>query len=207
MKREKFIITCILVFLIGLSGSISTSAYELWSKGLYETPSQIYCSTNLSTAQRSRAIDAMTTWNTGCFTFDCLDYNGFTTATAFPDQDSMNLITGTATSESYLAKCTVVQKHYTLLWLDWYAVEYDINVNPAYTWYTGTSSSIPSTSYDFQSATLHELGHALGLDDTASQYITVNGQQQRIVMYSYLDDGLLARVLSQDDKQGVAYLY
>jgi hypothetical protein len=69
--------------------------------------------------------------------------------------------------------------------------------NAAFTWATNLSP----TAFDVQTIALHELGHALSLDD-----LNEDGQKS-MVMYYRFSEGQIKRSLTQDDINGITYLY
>ena len=73
----------------------------------------------------------------------------------------------------------------------------DIQFNTDFTW---SASGSPGT-LDLQTIALHELGHSLSLEDL---YGVVDIPK---VMYGAASMGEVKRVLAQDDKNGIAYLY
>lgn len=150
----------------------------------------------------------METWNDTCFSYDCLVYSGTTNTTTYAVEDNKNTITIASTTESYLGQTTATQKKYTFLWLNWYMEEFDININPKYSWYTlesetSITSSTYANYYDLESIILHELGHALGLDHASDK--TYNGV--KVVMYETMGSQQIIRVLSEDDRRGIVDLY
>lgn len=208
MKVKKLVIMSFCVFLLTFCLAISVSAYEYWHKGLQSIPSDIYISTSVSSAANARCRDAMETWNDTCFSYDCLVYSGTTSTTTYAVEDDKNTITIASTTESYLGQTTATQKKYTFLWLNWYMEEFDININPKYSWYTlesetSITSSTYANHYDLESMMLHELGHALGLDHAPDR--TYNGA--RVVMYESMASQQITRALSEDDRRGIVDLY
>ncbi len=77
-------------------------------------------------------------------------------------------------------------------------IECDIVFNDAYNW----SSTTPTSSQmDVQSVALHELGHWLNLDDL------YNSEDSGNVMYGYISNGQVKRVLQPCDISGICLIY
>lgn len=66
------------------------------------------------------------------------------------------------------------------------------------TWYTGSSTTVPSCQVDARTVALHEWGHAVSLRHSGS---TAD------VMYTYSPIGSTKRVLTTHDKDGIRWLY
>lgn len=208
MNTKKLCILCLFLFCATFCLVLSISAYQYAHKGLVSVPSTIYISDAVPEFGRLRCQDAMNTWNTTCFTYDCLYYGGTTSVNSYPTEDNTNTITYCETFDYYLGETNFTQKKYTFLWQNWYLKEFDINMNPASSWYMNSSTHGITLSaydgyYDFQSVILHELGHALGLDHSADSHYG----DQPIVMYSVLAIETTVRDLSEDDRLGVVNLY
>ena len=208
MKVKKLFFVCVLFFMVIFFSILSVSAYVYAHKGLSSVPCTIYLADSLSTSAQNRCVAAMETWNNGCFSYDCLTSGGTITMNSWGVEDNMNTITFVSTSDRYLGLTHMTQKKYTLLWLNWYLVEFDINMNPYFDWYVNTSTHGITLEafdgyYDFESTALHELGHALGLDHPDEQYS--NGAL--VVMYYSQDPQTTIRDLSEDDRLGVVNLY
>ncbi|MEO8538614.1 MAG: matrixin family metalloprotease [bacterium] len=73
------------------------------------------------------------------------------------------------------------------------AVEFDMQIDPEWTWTTGSPIQV-----DLQSVTLHEFGHALGLNHSA---------QGTAVMYASYSQGANKRTPAQDDIDGELAIY
>ena len=73
------------------------------------------------------------------------------------------------------------------------AVEFDMEIDPGWNWTTGGSIQV-----DLQSVALHEFGHALGLNHSASS---------SAVMYASYTSGTSKRTPSADDIAGIQAIY
>lgn len=78
-----------------------------------------------------------------------------------------------------------------------YLVESDIKFNTDFDWATNGSP----VAVDVETIALHELGHALSLDDLYSS------ADRDKVMYGYCSEGIIKRTLNQDDIDGIIHLY
>jgi hypothetical protein len=138
---------------------------------------------------------AMKTWTNVSTSNFIFTYRGTIATTAYGINDGINLICSgsfDAGYESTLALNTFYYNTQTGFLLD-----SDIKFNSAFTWATDGSAG----AYDIQSIGLHELGHALSLDDL------YNAGQESQTMYYRFSKGQIKRSLTQDDKDGITYLY
>jgi predicted Zn-dependent protease len=139
---------------------------------------------------------AMQTWTYVSTSNFSVVYKGATTSTAFGVNDGKNIICLGALGAEYDENTLAVNKF-------WYnsgtglLSDSDIKFNIAYTWATNSSA----TAFDVQTLALHELGHALALDDLYDKGDTAK------VMFYLCSLGEIKRSLTQDDKDGITYLY
>ncbi|UCE18327.1 MAG: matrixin family metalloprotease [Gemmatimonadota bacterium] len=140
--------------------------------------------------------NAMATW-TNCGSSLSFSYSGTSTSTAAA-QDGTNLmcwVTGTGA----VALCY----HFFNLnnWPNATMPEVDIVFDDGFTW-TIASTSPPLNTYDVESVALHELGHALGLDD---DWTVVAGVPK--VLYAWGTQQQIRRTLHAYDINGAQWIY
>ncbi len=140
---------------------------------------------------------AMQTWtnvSTSNFSFV---YQGYTASTAYAVQDGTNLICfGSFDDPGYDTTLALNTFWYTTQ--QGQLLDSDIKFNSAFSWATNRSA----TAYDVQTIALHELGHTLSLEDLID-----DSADKEKVMYGYCSPGQIKRSLTQDDKNGITYLY
>ena len=137
---------------------------------------------------------AMQTWTnvtTSSFSFV---YKGLTTNTASTSNDGANILCFGSLGAGYESTLALNTSWSTP---QGQLVDSDIKFNTAFAWATDSSPA----SYDVQTIALHELGHALALDDLYGSGDTAK------VMYGYCALGEIKRALAQDDRDGITYLY
>ncbi len=146
---------------------------------------------------------ALETWR--CATFINWQANTNTTSISSANDDNVNLITfnsGVAAgtlgrSYSYFSGTTtgVCNEENTVWWMREMDIEYDMPPTPTTTWNFGPAASVPfASTYDFESVSLHELGHLHGLGHTISFFDDV--------MHYALQNGTDKRTPSADDIAG-----
>jgi len=146
-------------------------------------------SASLSAIQAS--MHTWTSVSTSSFTFV---YGGSTSSTAWGNNDGKNIVCfGSMGSTGALATNS-----------KWYYVstgriiDSDIKFNTYYTYKTDGSAD----AYDVQNNATHEFGHSLSLSDLYSAADSTK------TMYGYGSKGeTKKRTLTQDDKDGITYLY
>ena len=138
---------------------------------------------------------ALQTWtdvSTSNFNFV---YSGETSSTAYGQNDGTNIVCFGALGSGY--ESTIALNTYWASVSLGTLVDSDIKLNTVFSFATDSSAG----AYDVQSIALHELGHALSLADL------YNTSDSAKVMYGYGSLGEVKRVLDQDDKDGITYLY
>ena len=146
-------------------------------------------STSLQAIQA--ALQTWTNVTTSNFSFI---YQALTASTAYGVNDGTNLICFGSIGEGYESTLALNTFWYTA---QGQLLDSDIKFNDSFVWATNSSAM----AYDVQSIALHELGHALALEDLYAAGDTAN------VMYYKFNEGQVKRVLQQDDKEGITYLY
>lgn len=116
------------------------------------------------------------------------------TATYPPDSlDGRNVVGWTDES---LGAAVAVNQYWVL---GNYLLESDILLDRMLNWSAATPT--PFTAYDLHTVLLHETGHSLSLDDV---YDNAYSDQ---VMYGYIRNGEMRRVLGEGDIAGITFIY
>jgi predicted Zn-dependent protease len=137
------------------------------------------------------ALQTWTNVTTSNFNFV---YQAETASTAWGVNDGTNLICFGSLGAGYESTLALNTFWYTA---QGQLLDSDIKFNDSFAWATNSSAM----AYDVQSIALHELGHALALDD-----LYAAGDETKIMYYS-LSEGQIKRSLQQDDKNGITHLY
>lgn len=193
VTRYYKIILFLFVCFFGLfMGFISVFAYSLWYRnGFSPIPTSIYLYEGASSETHNSVAAACSAWNNAGRGTLVIKSSETHSNEKFPNQNSRNEITyGERGVNSYAMRATKVQ--YSDVWDELYEVDIDINTSQPF-----SNIRSPNT-IDVQSCITHELGHLLGLDD-------VNDPTS--VMYFKISLGEIRRELSQDDKDGIMYIY
>ena len=137
---------------------------------------------------------AMQTWtNVSTSNFNFI-YRGVLTTTAYGENDGINLICFGSFGAGYESTLAVNTFWYTA---SGELLDSDIKFNENFDW----ASDGSKVAYDIQSIGLHELGHALSLEDL------YDPTQTSMTMYYRFSPGQIKQSLTLDDKNGISYLY
>lgn len=163
----------------------------------WPTPSAgVYINTEGFPAGSLQAIQsALQSWTDVSSSTFSFAYAGSTQNTAYGDRDGMNLLCfGPLDGEDYASTLAV-----NTFWFSAAGelIDSDIKFNASFSWAVNVSED----AFDVQTLALHELGHSLSLDDLYD-----SGDAEK-VMYGYCRQGQIKRALTQDDKNGITFLY
>lgn len=193
MRYKKFILS-LLVCLSGIFiGFTSSFAYNLWYRnGFRPVPTTIYLYDDANQSTHNSVSAACSAWNSAGRGTLITKASTNHTNRKFPYQNSRNEITyGERGLNSYAMRATKVQ--YSDIWAELNEVDIDINISQPF-----SNFGLPD-AIDVQSCITHELGHLLGLDDVDDPNAT---------MYFKIALGETKfRILSQDDKDAILYIY
>jgi hypothetical protein len=200
MKRYTkhiFHITATIILCLSFSHAaafeVNTTSYGLEIK--WSIPqATYYINTSGGPSGSLSALQAsMQTWtDVASSTFYFL-YGGTTGSSAYGINDGVNILCfglmdiGTLAENSFWYSTSTGQ-----------ILDSDIEINTHYIWSTTGAAGV----YDLQNIGTHELGHSLSLGDLYSP------SDSEVTMYGYASAGeTKKRTLSQDDIDGIAYLY
>jgi hypothetical protein len=138
---------------------------------------------------------AMTTWTNVTTSNFSFAYGGATSSTAYGVNDGKNMICFGSIGDG----TTIALNTFWASISQGTMVDSDIKFNTGD--FSFATDGSPAPYYDVQSIALHELGHALSLDDLYDDADSTK------VMYGFGSPGQVKRVLAQDDKDGITYLY
>jgi predicted Zn-dependent protease len=162
----------------------------------WQTPrATYYINTSGFPSSSLQAIQAaLQTWTNVTTSNFSFVYQAETSSTAWGVNDGTNLICLGSLGQGYESTLALNTFWYTA---QGQLLDSDIKFNDNFAWATNGSAM----AYDVQSIALHELGHALALED-----LYAAGDEAKVMYYSW-SEGQIKRVLQQDDKDGITYLY
>lgn len=169
-----------------LSGFKWTSGSATWTYDSSGAPASV------SAGALAALNAAASTWGAqgANFHFNNGGSGGFGTAACGGSTDGHNSVGWGAQSGSVLA---VTCSWYSTTGNPKSAVEFDMQIDPDWNWTTGNPIQV-----DLQSVTLHEFGHALGLNHSGDS---------SAVMYASYTNGTNKRAPAPDDIDGVLAIY
>lgn len=170
---------CLLCFVI----TLPCAAYSLLG---FFVPSIYTCVpySGFSSTQISNMSSCVNKWNSAAGETIFEVSNSTHSKTNYYSRDGKNYIYMVNRGTEHLGECYHPSSNGAL-------IEFDINMNPYFAW-SGTSS------YDFYSIFLHEVGHAAGLDHSTNP---------NAVMYATFSAGETRRTLNFDDNAGMQDIY
>ena len=202
--KIKYSFLLLFTVLISMFLTVFVSAYVIdptWGHGLYTIPSQMHMASHSTTNQRNRFQEALDIWNDACFSYDFLTYGGLIPMEQEYVQDGYNSVTILPDPEEGTNAYTYYTVDYRVGSM-YYIIECEINFNKNRPWYAGTGTC-PSTSQDFLTVAIHEIGHVFGLGEFTNRFY--NGIREP--MYQYQEPGEMVRYVTQDDILGIHAIY
>ena len=202
--KIKYCFLLLITVLISMLFTVFVSAYvidPIWGHGLYTIPSQMHMASHSTTNQRNRFQEALDIWNDACFSYDFLTYGGLIPMESEYVQDGYNSVTILPDPEEDTNAYTYHTVDYRVGSM-YYIVECEINFNSNRPWYAGTGTC-PSTSQDFLTVAIHEIGHVFGLGEFTNRFY--NGIREP--MYQNQEPGEMVRYVTQDDILGIHAIY
>ena len=191
-SKLKQFVSIILAVICLLSSSISAYAYGFTSGGKFNSvPITFYVNTGTNSKYITDFQNALNTWNNAGFG-TLFVYGGTRAVLTATSMDSVNGVT-------FVNRGSTVALANTTIYCDSSGTIYEANieVNTHYT-FKCTSDSLLVNGYDMQSMFTHELGHALGLDE--SMYIDAT------MYFNMPINETKKRTLHSDDIAGLAAL-
>ena len=138
---------------------------------------------------------AMQTWTDVATSNFSFAYRGQTASASYGHNDGVNMVCFGVLGAGYESTLSL-----NTFWFNSQTgrlLDSDIKFNTEFAWATDGSPG----AFDVQTIALHELGHALALDDLYGSADTAKA------MYAYCNEGEIKRSLTQDDKDGITYIY
>ena len=185
-------IVALLAGVIGAGlGVGSAQAYGHINNGLATFPTTVYAYSGLAPESKTAISNACQQWNGAGQGTLVLKSSSDSSTTTYSLENGKNEITrGSRGSNTYLMQ---TRSYYYSSNLRCY--EADVDINMSYAWKNDGSSD----AFDVGNAITHELGHLLGLDDSAYTDATMYGSAPL--------GETKKRTIEQDDKNGIATLY
>ena len=155
---------------------------------------QLNTAFNNNNSARLSLARAMKTWR--CTNNVNIEINPTTTSVNTIADDNVNVIKFSSLSEALGKTYTYFQGCYINSVLYWHTTEIDMEYDDVFTGATWNfeTSTPTSSQYDFESVTLHELGHALLLAHVIDE---------NKVMHRSIPNGVMKRIPSSDESSAV----
>lgn len=191
MKLKKLITIGLTAVMAVSAISINAMAYSInRTKGFSPVPASIEYYYDFSSETIQALRRACNEWNTADNDYTFLSMSGahYNSSTTFPYKNGKNqIIRAKRGTNSYLMKHEMASGISGSV-----SYEGDIDINVSHPF--GTAD----TSYDTETAFVHELGHLLGLGHSGATYTVMSGKQAK---------GERNRYLYEDDVNGIQAIY
>ena len=189
MKKIKSFIALTAIITLCINGNLTSSAYYInYSQGHSPIPDSIEYYYDFSTETVQALKNACSEWNSADSNRNFLYVGKFhTNTTAFYNNKANQITSGKRGTNTYLMEHRMVRGISGNV-----SYEGDIDINVSHPF--GTAS----TSYDTETALLHEFGHFLGLGHSGTTYSVMSTPQAK---------GQRKRSLFEDDINGINAIY